>query len=894
MTRNVCPECASLLAAASIERVGDALRLASPVNDGSALAALRQHRWHLMETMMRPESAPTKASMSSGGSTSRIAPSTPSSGSASRPGRDDQKGVVAQSTFWEDERDVAARSLWAPADDRVDRLAAAPWKVVDVETTALTPWSEPVTESLARSARAAVGLPRSGPVDTRPRLRVVTAAWPADDGTLETAAWDLDALTPADRRRVAAACLRGVLVGHNAGFDLFWLRHVVGADAAAWPDEVVDTLLLARLARPDAPLELLDAASRDDSGTDRVMEARHLAEGLMDAHKPKGGWSLEALAWLVLGRRMDKTWQGPAHWTLPVPLREPLYRYAIGDVDVAFWLWMALVGGDPGDDPLRQWAAWKEAHPAWNATAMGQQIRDVVAIREAGLPLSAEAAHRYAHAQEAKAMEAVDRLAELAPELSPWVEDLKAGKGVSEEFRTALAASLRGRGAGIGTTATGKAAVSRKALKRASHGNQDADAVRKAWDAVGALRKRRDMALDYAARLAPDGRIHPLLAHGPISGRLSSQEPNIQNLPHDPDFRAIVEAPPGWRILAADYAAQEMRVAAALALRAQEEILAVIASQDPNRDKLRRWLRAVLDGGVDPSPQEVRARWDEIGELRRARKWREAERAERVATWTELALRLRQVLRASGNGLPYSTLRELLASGLDIHVGTACLINEMPLPASPEEAARFKAEHKALRDRAKGANFGLLYGMGADGFRTYAQVIYDLELSEQDAVDLRERWFAALPELRVWQLWTLATPSERGRWLLVRNGPGGEPRRRPFDIWRVRTLLNRPFSVWKSTQALNLQDQGSGADMTMLAIRRLWELAPDTAARVVGQVHDEILICSPDAEAERDAAALQRAMTDAGNRVLGRWGVPIGEIEIKRDRDGTLPRVWMK
>ena len=73
-----------------------------------------------------------------------------------------------------------------------------------------------------------------------------------------------------------------------------------------------------------------------------------------------------------------------------------------------------------------------------------------------------------------------------------------------------------------------------------------------------------------ARYLSSDGRIHPnLLIDGAKSGRMSSSEPNLQNLPRSskPDgcmARGCFVATPGWVLLDADYSQLELRVGAGL------------------------------------------------------------------------------------------------------------------------------------------------------------------------------------------------------------------------------------------------------------------------------------------------------------------------------------------
>ncbi len=48
---------------------------------------------------------------------------------------------------------------------------------------------------------------------------------------------------------------------------------------------------------------------------------------------------------------------------------------------------------------------------------------------------------------------------------------------------------------------------------------------------------------------------------------------------------------------------------------------------------------------------------------------------------------------------------------------------------------------KEGRQTAKSANFGLLYGMGVNGLRSYARLSYGVEMSEEEAREYRRRFF---------------------------------------------------------------------------------------------------------------------------------------------------------
>ena len=51
---------------------------------------------------------------------------------------------------------------------------------------------------------------------------------------------------------------------------------------------------------------------------------------------------------------------------------------------------------------------------------------------------------------------------------------------------------------------------------------------------------------------------------GTVTGRLSSEHPNLQQVPRNPFIRGILGAPPGWQFLEADYSQIELRIAAML------------------------------------------------------------------------------------------------------------------------------------------------------------------------------------------------------------------------------------------------------------------------------------------------------------------------------------------
>lgn len=91
--------------------------------------------------------------------------------------------------------------------------------------------------------------------------------------------------------------------------------------------------------------------------------------------------------------------------------------------------------------------------------------------------------------------------------------------------------------------------------------------------AVQALLKYRKWAKFLSTYLNPwhqsqdsRSRIHPTYRlTGTVTGRLSSAEPNLQQVPRDPFIRSIIGSIPGWRFMEADYSQVELRLGAMLA-----------------------------------------------------------------------------------------------------------------------------------------------------------------------------------------------------------------------------------------------------------------------------------------------------------------------------------------
>jgi len=160
---------------------------------------------------------------------------------------------------------------------------------------------------------------------------------------------------------------------------------------------------------------------------------------------------------------------------------------------------------------------------------------------------------------------------------------------------------------------------------------------------------------------------------------------------------------------------------------------------------------------------------------------------------------------------------------------------------------------------AKVLNIGLIYSMGARSLRRYANYIYGVQFTLEEAVEFRRRFFAAYSGVRAFHrrmstspLASVRTLSER-----IRSWPEG---REP-----------------KLTELLNTRVQGTAADIMKHALALLHVALKGTGAKLLCCVHDELLVEAPRAQAEEVAEIVESTMKEAGSRFLRH--VPL-EVEV--------------
>lgn len=211
--------------------------------------------------------------------------------------------------------------------------------------------------------------------------------------------------------------------------------------------------------------------------------------------------------------------------------------------------------------------------------------------------------------------------------------------------------------------------------------------------------------------------------------------------------------------------------------------------------------------------------------------------------------------------------------GRDLHKMIAAKVVSRPLDEITKEQ----------RQQGKAANFGLLYGQSAFGFRHYAADVYDVYLTEEQSVNFYNGFFDLWTGLREWHADTLNTVHTTGQVV----SPLGRVRRLP-GIWD-----SNEGTVGRSEkQALNAAVQGMASDFMQTAAASIQGFTPGSVAvegvRLVGTVHDSIVGEVPIDGWEPIVEELQDRM-ERLDEVLSKMGV---EFDIPLVADATVGTRW--
>src|SRR5206468_762663 len=179
-------------------------------------------------------------------------------------------------------------------------------------------------------------------------------------------------------------------------------------------------------------------------------------------------------------------------------------------------------------------------------------------------------------------------------------------------------------------------------------------------------------------------------------------------------------------------------------------------------------------------------------------------------------------------------------SGGDIHRQTAALIFDVPLDAVNSE----------MRARAKTINFATIYGQGAHALSR------QLKIAHSEAKDFIEKYFQRFSRVREYLDSMIDFAREHGYVQTIFN------RRRYIPELRDRNFNIRAFG---ERTAANSPIQGSAADLIKVAMIRIHAAleAHKLEARMLLQVHDELVFEAPDSELHEVSALVKHEMEHA-------------------------------
>ncbi len=191
----------------------------------------------------------------------------------------------------------------------------------------------------------------------------------------------------------------------------------------------------------------------------------------------------------------------------------------------------------------------------------------------------------------------------------------------------------------------------------------------------------------------------------------------------------------------------------------------------------------------------------------------------------------------------------------DIHAATAATVFHVPL----EEVT------PAMRRNAKAVNFGIVYGISAFGLSE------DLSISRKQASEYIEEYFKSYPGVKKYLNGQVEFAKKNG-YVTTMYG-----RRRPIPELKSSNFMQRSFG---ERVAMNSPIQGSAADIMKMAMLNVEQALRDEGlnARIILQVHDELLIETPVDEVEIVKKLLIKNMRDKFDlRVPLEIGISTGE-----------------
>ncbi|MGN0255663.1 MAG: DNA polymerase I [Chordicoccus sp.] len=156
------------------------------------------------------------------------------------------------------------------------------------------------------------------------------------------------------------------------------------------------------------------------------------------------------------------------------------------------------------------------------------------------------------------------------------------------------------------------------------------------------------------------------------------------------------------------------------------------------------------------------------------------------------------------------------------------------------------------RRNAKAVNFGIVYGISSFGLSQ------GLSISRREAQDYINQYFKTYPKIKTFLDGLVESAKEKGYAVSLFG------RIRPIPELKSKNFMQRSFG---ERAAMNSPIQGTAADIMKIAMNRVYARlrreAPE--ARLILQIHDELLVEAPEREAEHVKTILTEEMKHAAD-----------------------------
>ena len=239
---------------------------------------------------------------------------------------------------------------------------------------------------------------------------------------------------------------------------------------------------------------------------------------------------------------------------------------------------------------------------------------------------------------------------------------------------------------------------------------------------------------------------------------------------------------------------------------------------------------------ADPNLQNIPIRTERGKMIRKAFIARDKNHKLISADYSQIELRLMAAFSQD------ESMLEAFRNGADIHRETASKVyGIMPEFVSPEQ-----------RSYCKMVNFGIIYGISPFGLSQR------LKISRNDAAGLIESYFKLYPKVKEYMDKAIQEARDKGYASTILG------RRRTIRDINSRNATARSAA---ERDAINTPIQGSAADLIKVAMLKVSKALSDAGlhAKMVLQIHDELIFDTPIEEVDEAMAIIKREMSSALN-----------------------------